>query len=79
MERPGGTIPGSRFRRAYCFGCGEPIRVHSSRHIFSLCRACEVSGFSLELTDETPRALHAPRTIVFRGFHARDHRCSGST
>jgi hypothetical protein len=27
MEQKGDTIPGSRFLRDFCEGCGEPIRV----------------------------------------------------
>lgn len=37
--RRGNSIPGSRFVRGYCGGCGEPIRIVSRGHI-GYCEDC---------------------------------------
>jgi hypothetical protein len=40
-ERPGERVPGSRWFRAYCVGCGTPMRVVKYiKHYPYLCEEC---------------------------------------
>ena len=41
MERAGQPIPGSKYVRAFCRGCGEPMRV--SKEVFRLGAYGEIS------------------------------------
>lgn len=41
MEKRGEKIAGSRYRRAFCFHCGEPVRASKD---WAICDKCNTRG-----------------------------------
>jgi ribosomal protein S27E len=57
--RAGDKIPNSKFFRAFCVGCGQPIRVASEKVLSSECNECfKTLKYTLEELEEEGLTFH---------------------